>query len=79
MMNAGRFKQIRISLGLTQSQLARDAGYTERMISNYETGKNPIPTLLSRYMKFMESIDVCDECFSVYIRSSGCQECNNRA
>ena len=42
-MTAAEFKQIRLDASLTQSQLAKILGTTERTIRRYETDEQPIP------------------------------------
>jgi transcriptional regulator with XRE-family HTH domain len=50
-MTANKFKEIRVSMGLTQQALADKMHKTARSIRGYEGGTHPIPYLVEYFMR----------------------------
>ena len=45
-MTGNKLRELRKSLGMTQTQLAEAIGRTQERISHYETGRWPIPRVV---------------------------------
>ncbi len=58
-MTGDEFKRIRLSLGLTQADLARYLGYSsgETAISNLESGRNGISGPVRRLMEILRDTE----------------------
>jgi DNA-binding transcriptional regulator YiaG len=52
-MTPDEFLDTRLSLSLTQLELAQALGVTERTVRNYETGFTPISSPIVKLMEFL--------------------------
>lgn len=53
-MTNDKFRRLRKQLFPTQKQAAEAIGVTPAAISNYETGKRPVPLWIQRFMRVLE-------------------------
>lgn len=47
----GEFKKVRLRLGMTQAELAKEIDRSVEMVSKYETGKRVVPKYIVRKMR----------------------------
>jgi DNA-binding XRE family transcriptional regulator len=54
-MEPNDLRQMRKSLGLTQTQLGKELGISRRQIVEWETGKRPIRRMVDLALRMLES------------------------
>ena len=52
-MTPREFRAARAILGLDQKQMAEILGKSTCGVSNYETGKTPVPLVVEKYLKLL--------------------------
>lgn len=63
-MTPARVKRVRRALGLTQRELSSRLGMTVQQISNYETGRSPVPRVVElALMHFLDRESFDEEAF----------------
>ena len=54
-MTAGEFKQLRLGLGMSQTQLARSLRVTQGAIAHWESGLRPVPGVVEVALMAVEA------------------------